>query len=279
MPTQDNLIGSHPKLPNIFAAWLSSNDVATTPTKTHRSLTPLFATTHNDLVEWLGRKLFDHHHSDYRIEKLKENYTKLGYAKYAKEHRKLPKADKTKKGNATEIILTEYIESCFEKKLTKVFKLKYNPNVDQAIKGDDTLMVDIIEEKKDKKKVKLYLGEAKFRKVPNKTVINTIAKSLSKDKRPLSYSFLIDELGRDVKTKAIADLLDTFIVDEIKGKGDLINVGLLLSNTDTFRIVESNLNSDNPQMILISIGLDNPQDLITKAFEKAEYLFLNPDKL
>lgn len=278
MPTQDDLIGSHPKLPNIFAAWLSSNDVATTSTKTHRSLTPLLATTHNDLVEWLGRKLFDHHHSDYRIEKLKENYTKLGYAKYAKEHRKLPKADKTKKGNATEIILTEYIESCFEKKLIKVFKLKYNPNVDQAIKGDDTLMVDIIKEK-GKEKVKLYLGEAKFRKVPNKTVVNTIAKSLSKDKRPLSYSFLIDELGREAKTKALADILDTFIIDEIKGKGDLINVGLLLSNTDTFRIVEANLKSDNPQMILISIGLDNPQDLIEKAFEKAEYLVLNPGKL
>ena len=274
MPTQEDLIGSHPKLPNIFAAWLNSNDVAITATKTHRSLTPLLATTHNDLVEWLGRKLFDHHHSDYRIEKLKENYTKLGFAKYAKEHRKLPKADKTKKGNATEIILTEYIESCFEKKLIKVFKLKYNPNVDQAIKGDDTLMVDIIKEK-----VKLYLGEAKFRKVPNKNVVTTIAKSLSKDKRPLSYSFLIDELGRDAKTKALADILDTFIVDEIKGKGDLINVGLLLSNTDTFRIVESNLKSDNPQMILISIGLDNPQDLIEKAFQKAEYLFLNPDKL
>lgn len=278
MPSQDDLIGRHPKLPNIFASWLNSNDVATTGTKTHRSLTPLITTTNNDLVEWLGRKLFDHHHSDYRIEKLKENYTKLGFDKYAKEHRKLPKADKTKKGNATEIILTEYVESCFEKKLIKVFKLKYNPNVDQAIKGDDTLMVDIIKEN-GKEKVKLYLGEAKFRKVPNKTVVNTIAKSLSKDKRPLSYSFLIDEIGRDGKNKALADLLDTFIVDEIKGKGDLINVGLLLSNTDTFRIVETNLNSDNPQMILISIGLDNPQDLITKAFEKAEYLFLNPDKL
>src|SRR5665647_841829 len=101
MPKQNDLIGSHPKLPNIFAAWLDSNDVASTPTKIHRSLTPLLATTHKDLVEWLGRKLFDHHHSDYRIEKLKENYTKLGFAKYAKEHRKLPKADKTKKGNAT----------------------------------------------------------------------------------------------------------------------------------------------------------------------------------
>jgi len=278
MPTQVELIGNHPSLPNIFGKWLASNDVAVSATKSHRSLTPLITTTDNDLIEWLGRKLFDHHHSDYRIEKLKENYSKLGYKKYAEQHRKLPIADKTKKGNATEIILTEYIESCLNKKMIKVFKLKYNPNVDQAIKGDDTLMVDLINDEK-KEKVKLYLGEAKFRKTPSKAVVKTIAKSLSKDKRPLSYSFLVDELGRDSKTKSLADILDSFIVEEIKGKGDLVFTGLLLSNTDTFSIVESSLSSDNPQMVLISIGINNPEELIHKAFEKAEYLVANPDKI
>lgn len=278
MPTQIELIGNHPLHPNIFAKWLDSNDVAVTSTKTHRSLTALIPTTNADLIDWLGRKLFDHHHSEYRIEKLKENYTKLGYKKYAEQHRKLPKADRTKKGNATEIILTEYIESCLNKKLIKVFKLKYNPNVDQAIKGDDTLMVDIIKDG-SRDKPKLYLGEAKFRKTPTKNVVNTIAKSLSKDKRPLSYSFLVDELGRDIKTKHLADILDVFIVDEIKGKGDLVYTGFLLSDVKTFSVVESNLISDNTQMILISVGIENPEELINKAFEKAEYFTVNPDKL
>lgn len=278
MQTQSDLIGNHPSLPNIFAKWLASNDVAVTATKSHRSLTPLISTTDNDLIEWLGRKLFYHHHSDYRIEKLKENYSKLSYNKYAEQHRKLPKADKTKKGNATEILLTEYIESCINKKLIKVFKLKYNPNVDQAIKGDDTLMVDIITDK-NKDKVKLYLGEAKFRKTPNKTVVETIAESLSKDKLPLSYSFLVDELGRDAGTKDLADLLDDLILKDIKGKGDLVYTGLLLSDIKTFSVVEKHLNSDNPQMVLISIGIENPDELINKAFEKAEYFVESPDKI
>ena len=70
-----------------------------------------------------------------------------------------------------------------------------------------------------------------------------------------------------------------FIVEEIKGKGDLIYTGFLLSNNDTFKVVESNLHSDNSQMVLISIGIDSPEVLINEAFAKAEYYFANPNKL
>ena len=278
MPLQRDLIGTHPTLPNIFAKWLTSNDVPVTASKSHRSLTAQLPNSDKDLIDWLGRKIFEHHHSSDRVEKLKEKYTKLGYAKYAEQHRKLPRVDKVKKGNATEIILIEYVQSSLNKSLYHAYKLRYNPNVDQAIKGDDTLMVDIFNEK-GTDKVKLYLGEAKFRKTPTKTVVDTISKSLSKDKRPLSYSFLVDELGRDPKTKGIADILEAFIVEEIKGKGDLIYTGFLLSNTDTFNIVELNLNSGNPQMVLISLGIENPEDLIKEGFIKAEYFFENPNKI
>lgn len=278
MPLQTDLIGTHPTLPNIFAKWLTCNDVPVTVTKSHRSLTSILPNDDSDLIDWLGRKIFEHHHSSDRTDKIKEKYTKLGYAKYAEQHRKLPRVDKVKKGNATEILLIEYIQNSLNKELYHAYKLRYNPNVDQAIKGDDTLMVDIINEK-GAHKIRLYLGEAKFRKTPSKTVVDTISKSLSKDKRPLSYSFLVDELGRDPKTESIADILEIFIVEEIKGKGDLIYTGFLLSNTDTFIVVESNLNSDNPQMILISIGIDNPEVLVDEAFKKAEYFYANPDKL
>ena len=116
-------------------------------------------------------------------------------------------------------------------------------------------------------------------KTPSSAVVKTISKSLSKDKKPLSYSFIIDELGRDKATKDLADLLDTFLIDEVKGKGDIIYTGFLLSNADTFNVVEANLNSDNPFFVLISIGIADPEELIKKAFERAEYLFNNPDQL
>lgn len=70
MKSQKDLIGDHPVTPNIFGKWLACTDVAITPVKVHRSLTGILSSTDTDLVDWLGRKLFNHHHSDYRINKL-----------------------------------------------------------------------------------------------------------------------------------------------------------------------------------------------------------------
>lgn len=273
--TQFELIGNHPNHPDAFGRWLVCNDVIRTEKKCHRSLTAIVPTSDNEIIDWLADKLIHHHYSDYRLRKLKEMYSSLGFPKYAEQHRKLPQADKVKKGNATEILLTEYIESCLNKKLIKAFKLKYNPNVDQAIKGDDTLMVDIIKEK-DEEQVKLYLGEAKFRKKPSKRTVDVIGLSLGKNKMPLSYSYLIEELARDPSTEALADILDKYYIDEIKGKGNLTYTGFLLSDTSTHGVVEKHLSSDNLTFILISVGIENPEGLINKAFERAEQLLTTP---
>ncbi|MBC5995108.1 Hachiman antiphage defense system protein HamA [Pontibacter cellulosilyticus] len=273
--SQINLIGNHPSYPHPYERWLACNDVARTSSKCHRSLTALIPSSDQALIDWLANKLVHHHYTDFRLRKLKEMYSTLGFPKYAEQNRKLPKEDKVKKGNATEILLTEYIEACLDKKLIKAFKLKYNPNVDQAIKGDDTLMVDLIK-LKEEEYVKLYLGEAKFRKKPSKNVIDVIGLSLGKEKLPISYSFLIDELARDPSTEAMADALDKYFIDEIKGKGNLMYTGFLLSDTDTHDVVEKHLSSDNPDFILISVGVDNPEELINKAFERAEELLSTP---
>lgn len=278
MSKQSELIGNHPKKPNQFGKWLSCNDITPTPTKCHRELKELIPSSEDELIEWLARELINHHYSNYRLEKLKEKFRQIGYPKYAEQHRKLPKADRVKKGNATEVLLTEYIENCLGKKMQKVFKLKYNPNVDQAIKGDDTLMIDIIEARK-MQKVKVYLGEAKFRQSPTRKVIQDITKALSKDKLPISYSFLVDVLGSDPNTKDIANILDDFLIEDIKGNGDLTYTGLLLSDENTSSKVEECLNSDNPKLVFISIGINNPEIFINKAFDKAEELISIPTKI
>jgi hypothetical protein len=275
---QEALIGTHPASPSQFAMWLTCNDVQPTKTKIHRSLTQSENVNNPKIIEWLGKRIFEHHHSESRIQKLKENFVKLGYRKYAEQHRKLPKADKTKKGNGTEIILSEYLTNSLGRNLIQSFKLQYNPNPDQAMKGDDTLLIDVIETQ-ESKKIKIYLGEAKFRQVPSPSVVETISKSLAKDKLPLSYSFVIEELEKNEKTKDIADLLDSFIINDIKGNGDLIYAGLLLSNQNTFDMVEKHLNSDNPSFVFISIGINQPEELINGAFEEAERLFNNPNQI
>lgn len=273
MTKQEELIGKHPDDSHQFGRWLVGNDIPATDTKCHRELNESIVRD-DDLIEWMARKIINHHYTKFRIDRLKKLYKSLGFKKYAEQHRKLPIADRVQKGNATEIILTEYIQTTLNKDLIKVFKLKYNPNVDQSIKGDDTLMVDLIE---DKNQIRMYLGEAKFRQTPSKKVIDDISESLDNDTLPLSYTFLVEELAKENEELAIK--LDEFIVQDIKDKGDLTYTGLLLSDTSTSKKVETHLNSDNPELVFISVGIDNPQDFIEKVFEKAEELIEKPEEL
>ena len=63
----------------------------------------------------MAKKIINHHYTQFRISRLKEKYKSLGFAKYAEQHRKLPITDKVKKGNATEILLTDYIQASQKK--------------------------------------------------------------------------------------------------------------------------------------------------------------------
>lgn len=279
MLTQDDLIGAHPASPNIFEKWLACNNVKVTRTKRHRSLTEILPANDKNLLEWFAKKLIHHHYDDDRLDKLKKKYSDIGFPQYAKQHRKLPILDLTQKGNAAEILLIEYIEACQNKTLINAYKLRYNPNVDQAMKGDDVLLVDIVKEKNKPEQLKVFLGESKFRKTPTKTVVDSISESLSKDKLPLSYSFLVDQLNRDAATKKTADLLDGFLISEIKAKNGIIYAGLLLGDSTSSSMVESNLNNRNPSLVFISVGINNPETFISDAFSIAEKLLLKPTAL
>lgn len=272
MTKQEELIGKHPDNTHPFGKWLDVNDFPDSVTKCHRELTESTAVD-DDLIEWMAKKIINHHYTQFRIDRLKEKYGSLGFEKYAEQNRKLPIADKVKKGNATEILLTDYVQTTQRKEFIKVFKLKYNPNVDQSIKGDDTLMVDLFEENGNEK-IKIYLGESKFRKTPSKAAIEDITNSLSKDTLPLSYPFLVEEIAKT--NKSLAEKLDDYIVQDVKDKGYLIYTGLLLSNTDTSRTVERHLHSDNSNLVFISVGIDDPERFIESVFKRAEELIANP---
>lgn len=279
MSLQKKLIGTHPVAPHIFNKWLKCDDIEPTDERCHRSLSHKVSYNEPELIEWLSERLIHHHYDDHRIQKLKQKFTEIGFPEYAEQHRKLPRADKTKKGNATEIILIEYIESCQDKPLVKAYKLRYNPNVDQSIKGDDTLLVDLFQNQDGEDEIRVFLGESKFRKTPSKDVVNTISEALGKEKLPLSYSFLVDELNRQPETQDIADRLDKFLIKEIKDKGNICYAGFLLSTDKVDETVKTHLKSDNPDLVFISVGIDNPQELINEAFKRAEVLIANPTNL
>jgi hypothetical protein len=276
MSKQDDLIGKHPTIPNSFGKWLDSNDYPYTATKCHRELTEQAKYSRNALIERLSGDIIKHHYPKERITRLVKNYAKLGfteYSDYLKKTLKTPTNLTTKKGNLTEIILCEYVCSSTQKKLTHIYRFRYNPNVDQSMKGDDVLLID------DTDNIKVFIGEAKFRGIPTKQTVDKVSESLTKDKQPLSYTLLTDILLKNPETEELGERIDDFVREVVLGNEDVTYVGLLLSDTRTSAKVEKNLNNDNPNLVIISLGIENPETLIVEAFDLAEKKLLTPDSL
>lgn len=276
MAKQDTLIGTHPTAPNLFGRWLASLNHPESPTQCHRSLTDMKTLDEGELLDWLSNEVIKHHYKEDQLARLKAKYTSLGFTEYAEQQRMIPTSDKVKKGNLTEVILFEYIVHSTNKPLLKTYRFRYSPNVDQSMKGDDVLMVDFNEETDN---VQIYLGEAKFRQTPTKTVVDDISKSLSKDTKPLSFTFLVERLLESDLTQAIGLKLDDVIIDTVKRNGNITYTGLLLSNERSSNCVQTNLNSDNLNLIFLSLSVENPTLFMTKIFECVEQKLNNPTKL
>lgn len=276
MAKQDTLIGKHPKPPSLFGRWLTSIDHPESTTQCHRSLTDLKSLNEAELLDWLSDEVIKHHYKDDQLQRLKDKYASLGFSEYAEQQRMIPNDDKVRKGNFTEIVLSEYIIHSTAKPLIRTYRFRYSQNVDQSMKGDDVLMVDF---NKEEDSVQIYLGEAKFRQTPNKAVVDDISNALSKDTKPLSFTFLVQRLFESDDTKEIAEKLDDVIIDTVKRNGNIIYAGLLLSNENSSNRVQTNLNSDNPNLVFISLGVENPTELMTKVFEKVEQKLNNPTSL
>ena len=96
MTKQELLIGKHPDNSHPYGKWLAANDLPDSYMKCHRELTDITAVD-DELIEWMAKKIINHHYTQFRISRLKEKYKSLGFAKYAEQHRKLPITDKVKK--------------------------------------------------------------------------------------------------------------------------------------------------------------------------------------
>jgi hypothetical protein len=140
-------------------------------------------------------------------------------------------------------------------------------------------MIDVIKDDQGNDDLRVFLGEAKFRGVPDRAVLEELSSSLGKDKLPISYSFLVDLLFKDPATEAVGRLLENFLIAEIKAKGNLRYAGLLLSNARTQDFVSANFSCDNPALVFISAGITAPAELINAAFQRAKDVLANPDQL
>lgn len=270
---QDRIIGSHGKLNSALKDWLLCEDVPATTVQCIRRLdeNPVHREAIlNECAEWIvirhvskGKlKLLDEKRKTLSPEAFKKYVNGLGY---------LPKIDTTRKGNLGEILLAKYLEEITGYTSFGIYRLAYSTNVDQSMKGDDVLLFNpnnIAHE--------AICGECKVRKRPDKEAIEDIVNNLQGNNRfPTSvtfYSTILDLLGRN----EIVEALDELQVNISLGQVSMRKVGFFLSKRNAvFAKVKKKLKAKDPDFAFIALGIDNVQQFVDDAYEKANNLLLN----
>lgn len=270
---QEKLLGAHPVAPHIYGMWLNSTDLPASVNKKHRKTEEIDGTRDaaiNALAQWIVN-YHVHNHSKNVIARKRAILKKHELDDFIDKMKLLPKAENTKKGNLGEIILIEYLKASrgFD---PIVHKLQYNTNVDSAMKGDDVLMFNT----KDLFSEVMY-GECKFRSIPSKQVVEDIVNNLEGAKGlPASLEFVANILADRGET----DLADNITELHIKiedGSVPVTNVGFLISTKsdvtaglDTTKQIEKHLKTSNPRLVMISLGIDNPVQVVDEAFKRAD---------
>lgn len=265
MTEQEKLIGEHPQAPHILGEWLTHIDHPTTASKKHRKLVE-DNSLRNKAIDKIAEWLIEHHISEKKINLLERKamlLQKHNFDKYVESSKLLPTTDKTQKGNVAEIILVEYLQQSTGL-LPIIHKLRYNPNVEQSMKGDDVLLLNptnVVE--------KIIYGESKYRSTPTKDVIEEAISNLEGNKRlPVSIGFVAEilyEQGNDSLADKLMDL-QALLKD---GNINVHNVGFLMGSKTTPNQVERHLNTTNPNLVFVSLGLDNPIKIVKESFKLA----------
>lgn len=257
----------HPKECPIFSVWLKSEDKfrkTNSTYKIHRTLT--VNEEANPPIPDFANMIIDHHILPERLaslEKKKSILNKYDFSDHIKNQKLLPTVQKTQRGNLGEILLGEYLERVTDNKIF-INRLRYNPNVEQSMKGDDILLLN---EKNFFSKV--YTGESKFRTLASRSAIEELAKDYGKQiTRPLSIGFttnLLYTMRRFEEAEMLEELSSKIAKDEI----EIVNIGLLLSNHNAENHVERNLVSSNPNFAVISMNIRNPDAFADACFQTA----------
>lgn len=275
MSKQDEILGKHPSADSYMESWLDYEDKEPTQTSCIRVLSEKNAFD-KTIIETFSKILLDYHYSPVTIVSLKSKFEKLGFhefATYYTQSRKLPQNRNTQKGNAVEILMTEYCLAAINKlDMTYVHRFRYNPNVDQSMKGDDMLIVDF----SDDASPTVYLGEAKFRKTVDNAVLNDVKRSLAKDKLPLSLTFLRDRFENVDDDKY--EKLDNMFIRELSDF-DIRYIGFIVGDKNASKKVVEKWECDNPKHLMLVLSLDEPEKFVEQAFGKAKSLLTKiPEK-
>jgi len=259
-----NIIKNHPNELDPLAISLQSNDRVTITGVPHREL---IDTNHSDIfLEYMLPLLRLHHIRPDSLEKLKAMIKSLKIPNTPLPLSPYPRNPDTKKGNFAEIFLAEYLKSTTDTKLP-IYKLRYNPNKEQSMKGADVLLFDL-----DSTPVRIIIGEAKFRKIPTKKTVIEIVENLVRSNKiiiPLSLMFVAERLfdeGNEELGNKVLNCSILFSSDRL----EINYVGFLMSNINANNYINLHTTNELHNLLMISLGMNDPELIIEQAFNQLE---------
>lgn len=253
-PDVTSLLGSHTSQTPFVCCAVDVHSVTGVP---HRELS-YESSALSEAITQLRRAITVHHINP----EIHSRIQGLGYPKLPR----FPVSDKTRKGNLAEVFLAEYVSSVAEASLP-VYRLRYNPNVEQSMKGDDVLVFDF-----ESEPVRILVGEAKFRGTPSRAAVVGIVDALVRSHKaglPVSLQFVADRLfeaNQDEMGKRVMECAQLFASEKL----DRLYVGLLMSNTNVAGHINTNSTNNLRNLVMISLGLEDPANFVSSCYENLE---------
>jgi len=173
-----------------------------------------------------------------------------------------PSNPTTRKGNLAEVVLAEYLTAS-SGLAVPIYRLRYNPNVNQSMKGDDVLAFDL-----DADPVRIVVGEAKFRSKPSRQTVVDIGEALEKARAaglPVSLQFVAERLfeeGDDELGERILECAALFALRRLR----LDYVGLLLSTPRGPQYVDDFAPLRPRRLAMISLAVDDPPAFVEECY-------------
>ncbi len=258
-----DIIGNHPSK-HPFGKFTQSSDGFSNNGVPHRTIFEI--EEHRDqIVTCLRDALVQHHASPEAIERDKrrrEAMLRLGFEAQQSRISHFPISPSTRKGNLGEVFLAEYLKVSADIELP-VYRLRYNPNIDQSMKGDDVLAFDF-----DSEPVRIIVGESKFRTTPSKAAVVKIVEGLVNSHKggiPVSLQFVADRLfesGKEALGEKVLDCVKLLVIDRLR----LDYVGLLMGDNRCAQRISEHAECALHRLVMISFGINDPESLIEPCY-------------
>jgi hypothetical protein len=258
-----NIINAHPTRNHPFGVSSNAFDDITSVGVNHRKLTESNRAVLLDIATQAIKK---HHASPEMIKRRQDLIQQLNSGIENPCLSLFPQNPSTRKGNFAEIVLAEYLQSTTTAKMP-IYRLRYNPNVDQSMKGDDVLLFDL-----DTNPVRIIVGESKFRGTPSKKAVSDIIDGLVRSNRnglPASLAFVADRLfdmGKEELGEKVGNCAILFANDKLH----IDYVGFLMSDTRVSAYVDTHTTAELHNLVMISLGVSSPDEIVQRTFDGLE---------